>query len=160
MTPWKNVLTLAAPVLALAACGGPEIAPQWTRAEYLEDAAARIEAADWSKVATVEVDLGEFSFAPHTLSFRAGQPVRLRLKNTGLLRHYFYSPAFFKAVAVRNLSSASGESKDPYLLAISLAPGEQKDLYFVPVKTGAYELECSVFGHASLGMTGRIRIEE
>ncbi len=159
MTLPKISLVPAALALALAACAGPEIAPPSIRAGYIQDAAARIKAADWSKVKTVEVGLDEFSFAPATLSFRAGQPVRLRLKNTGGFMHYFYAPAFFKAVAVQKVTLAKGESTTPYLLAIKLAPGEQKDLYFVPVKKGTYRLECTVFGHASLGMTGRIRIE-
>ena len=160
MTRPKISLALAAAVLALAACAGPEIAPPSIRAAYLQDAAARIKAADWSKAATIEVGLDEFSFAPATLRFRAGQPVRLRLKNTGGFPHYFYSPAFFKAVAVKNVSSAKGEDTTPYRLAIKLEPGEQKDLYFVPVKKGTYGLECTVFGHARFGMTGKIRIEE
>ncbi len=160
MSPPKISLASSAVVLALAACAGPEIAPPSIQAAYLQDAAARIKAADWSKVKTVEVGLGEFSFAPATLSFRAGQPVKLRLKNTGVLPHYFYSPSFFEAVAVKNVSSAKGEDTTPYRLAIKLAPGEQKDLYFVPVKKGTYGLECTVFGHARFGMTGKIRIEE
>lgn len=159
MTLPKVCLASAAVALALAACGGPEIAPRSLQAAYLQDAAARIKAADWSKVKTVEVGLGEFSFAPATLSFRAGQPVRLRLKNTGRFTHSFYSPSFFEAVAVKNVTSAKGEDTTPYRLAIKLEPGEQKDLYFVPVTKGTYGLECTVFGHASFGMTGKIRIE-
>ena len=160
MTLPKISLASAAVALALAACGGPEIAPPSLQAAYLQDAAARVKAADWSKVKTVEVGLGEFSFAPATLRFRSGQPVKLRLKNTGVLPHYFYSPSFFEAVAVKNVSSAKGEDTTPYRLAIKLAPGEQKDLYFVPVKKGTSWLKCTVFGHSTFGMTGRIRIEE
>ena len=56
------------------------------------------------------------------------------------------------------LITRSGETARPNLKSIALAPGEAKDLEFVPVRTGAYELECTAPLHSVLGMHGTILI--
>ncbi len=156
----KRPLAATSLALFLAACAGPEIADESVRAEYLQDAAARVAAVDWSAAETAEVVLDEYSFAPSKLAFRAGTAYRLSLRNTGRSTHYFGSSDFFKAVAVRQVTSAKGDSTEPYLVAIKLGPGERKELFFVAVAKGGYRLECTVLGHAAFGMTGTIRIAE
>ena len=127
--------------------------------DYVRDAPARVKAADWSKMETVEVVLKEFSYSPPALEFHAGLPYKLRMVNKGKKKHYFTAGRFFKAIASRKVqSNTDGEIKAPYFTAIEVLPGGTLDLYFIPVREGAYDLLCTIPGHADAGMTGTITI--
>jgi len=125
---------------------------------YIQDAAARVAAADWSKARDVTIVLSEYKFAPADPIFQADRPYRLILRNSGERTHTFVSEGFFKAIAAQKLVSPSGTVTTPALETIELAPGEEKQLYFIPVTRGAYSLECSVFLHDTFGMEGEITI--
>jgi len=128
-------------------------------AGYLQDAGARVAAADWSETETVALELSEFQFQPAALVFREGVPTRLTLRNVGDRSHTFVSEEFFKAIAAQKLVSADGEVGNPYLETIEVRSGEEKQLYFVPVTKGSYPLECSFLLHDVFGMEGLIIIE-
>ncbi len=127
-------------------------------AGYVGDARERVASADWPRAETPTVVLSEYAFSPGTLTFRAGTPYRLRIENGGDSTHFFVSDGFFKAIAPGRLITRSGETAQPALKSIALAPGEAKTLEFVPVRTGAYELECTAPLHAAFGMHGTILI--
>ncbi len=140
--------------LVLSSCGHHH------HAMYVRDAADRVKAADWSKMETTTVTMTDFAFNPATLSFRQGIPYKLIIKNEGTQKHYFTAEDFFRAIATRKLQSNSdGEVKAPYFSAIEVYPGRSLDLYFIAVKTGNYPLDCTIEGHAGMGMKGEIRIE-
>ena len=126
---------------------------------YVEDAAVRVAAVDWSRAETVRIRLDEFAFQPSALSFRAGTPYRLLIENVGALTHSFVSEGFFKAVAVEKLSGGGVEELAPFVKTIAVPPHAAKELAFIAVKPGAYRLECTVPGHSLLfGMTGEITV--
>ena len=127
-------------------------------AGYVGDARERVASADWPRAETPTVVLSEYAFSPGTLTFRAGTPYRLRIENGGDSTHFFVSDGFFKAIAPGRLITRSGETAQPALKSIALAPGEAKTLEFVPVRTGAYELQCTAPLHAAFGMHGTILI--
>jgi len=127
-------------------------------AGYVGDARECVASADWPRAETPTVVLSEYAFSPGTLTFRAGTPYRLRIENGGDSTHFFVSDGFFKAIAPGRLITRSGETAQPALKSIALAPGEAKTLEFVPVRTGAYELECTAPLHAAFGMHGTILI--
>lgn len=128
-------------------------------ADYVVDAQARVKAADWSKMESVEVVLQEYAFSPSRLQFQAGVPYKLEIKNEGTEKHYFVSEDFFKAIATRKVqSNADGEIKAPYFTALEVFPGRSLDLYFIPVNSGSYHLVCTITGHAEQGMSGVIEI--
>ena len=158
MTLLPRLVAASLAAFTLAACAGSETAPASMRGEYVQDAAARVKAADWSRVTTVVVRLASYTFTPQDVSFRVGQPYRLRLRNVGGSKHNFAAPEFFKAIAVQKVATEKGDNNNPHWLKVALGGNEQKDVYFVAVKTGTYALECSVLGHATFGMTGKIRI--
>jgi uncharacterized cupredoxin-like copper-binding protein len=127
---------------------------------YVRDSAERVKAADWSKMETVTVVMSDFAFNPATPVFRQGVPYKLVIENKGVQKHYFTAESFFRAIATRKLqSNADGEIKAPYFSAIEVYPGRSLDLYFIPVKTGTYDLICTIEGHVGMGMKGTIRIE-
>ncbi len=147
--------------LAMAGIGGCAGADDLfgdPKAGYVGNAGARVASADWSRAETLTVVLSEYAFSPGTLTFRAGAPYRLRIKNGGNSTHFCVSEGFFKAIAARKLVTPSAETEQPYLKSIALKPGEAKDLHFVPVRPGAYALECTAPFHAGFGMRGEITI--
>ncbi|MBM3507902.1 MAG: hypothetical protein FJX64_09360 [Alphaproteobacteria bacterium] len=64
-----------------------------------------VRAADWNNPAVADIILTEYAVAPTTMTFVVGQPVRLRIRNTGDKAHTFAAPGFFDAVAVRTLTT-------------------------------------------------------
>ena len=131
-----------------------------TTVDYVADAGARVKAADWSTMETVDVTLEEYSYTPSDLRVKAGVPYKLQIKNEGTEKHYFTATEFFKAIATRKVqSNADGEIKAPYFSALEVFPGRSLDLYFVPVTKGSYPLHCTITGHEAKGMAGTIVIE-
>ena len=158
MTRVDPIAIIAAVMLGLVGCAGGEDVFGKPGAGYVEDMAAQVAAADWSKAETITVALAEFEFGPATLRFRQGVPYRLRMENRGDATHFFASEGFFKAIASQQLKTPQGEIDMPYLRSIAVAPGVEKELFFVPVKKGEYDLECTAPLHSLFGMVGRIQI--
>jgi uncharacterized cupredoxin-like copper-binding protein len=125
---------------------------------YVQDAPARVAAADWSQAETVEVALSEYEFSPANLTLEAGQPYRLVMRNEGTSTHTFTSPGFYRAIAAQKLVSGNDEQALPYIEQTEISSGSSKELFFLPVRTGTYPMECSVFLHESFGMHGEITI--
>lgn len=147
----KHLCFVAAALLLLRTVG-------FAGSDYVRDAPERVKAADWSKMETVSVSLKEFRFVPSHLSFRKDVPYKMEIRNDGSEKHYFVSGGFFKAIATRKVQSVDGEVKAPYLDAIEVYPGRSIELYFIPVTEGAYDLVCTIDGHAEKGMKGKIHI--
>ena len=108
-------------------------------------------AVDWSRAQTVHVKLGEYAFEPNSFAFKKGVVYHLHLKNSGKELHEFASPAFFKAIRMRNPKVLNADQTE-----IDVQPGKSADLFFVAVTPGAYELRCP--DHDWAGMVGDITI--
>jgi len=145
-------------VVGVGGCAGAQDVFGDPGAGYVADARERVASAEWPRAEMRTVVLSEYAFSPGTLTFRAGTPYRLRIENGGDSTHFFVSEGFFKAIAPGRLITPSGETAQPYLKSIALAPGEAKTLEFVPVRTGTYKLECTAPFHAAFGMRGTILI--
>jgi plastocyanin len=128
---------LAALLLALAAAGP---AP----------AAGGGAEPDWGKAAPVRVDLSSFKFSPRTITLKAGQPVLLRLVNSGSGGHDFTAREFFAAAAVRPADAAKIRNG-----VVDLGGGETAEIAMVP-RAGRYRLRCGHAFHSTLGMKGAI----
>ena len=146
-------------LLLVAACGRLEDQYGAPGSGYVDDPAAQIAAADWSKAEAVTVALDEYAFAPDALVFRAGRPYSLTLMSDGEGGHTFTGPGFFRAIAVRSLATAEGMKRAPLLDSIALEAGQSRTLDFVPVRAGTYDLQCDRPLHDIFGMTASIRIE-
>ncbi len=142
----------------MSACAPGEVLLTEPPQGYVEDAKARVAAAEWSKAETVTVALSEFRFTPQELEFRKGAAYRLRIENRGDRTHTFDAEGFFGAIAVQKVRSGGSETALPYVKRLVVARGEATDLSFVAVTPGTYDLECSVPFHDTFGMTGRIVI--
>lgn len=126
--------------------------------EYVANAADYVAAANWDNAQEVTVELGEFSFTPGDLTFVAGNPYVLTIRNVGQEKHYFTAHEFYRAIATRKAESAQSEVKVPYFTAIEVYPGKEVELFFVAVLPGTFELFCESAGHADAGMRGAITV--
>ncbi len=156
-------------VLTLILAGVPGAMPTATRAstatpaamaaeEYVANAAEFVEAANWEEMQELTVELNEFAFTPSDLTFEAGVPYELTLRNTGQEKHYFTAHEFYRAIATRKAETEQSEVKVPYFTAIEVYPGEEVEFYFIPVLPGTFELFCEIEGHADAGMHGTVTV--
>ena len=105
---------------------------------------------DFAAAPTVDVTLSSFHFTPDILRLKAGQPYALKLTNRASTEHTFSAPEFFAAAQMAPedaLRIATGQ--------VELAPGATVILHLVPAG-GEYRVTCTEFGHALLGMRGRL----
>lgn len=159
MTRWPLLIPFALP-LALAACAGPDVVSHAQPVGYLKDARQVAAQADWSNPRVVEVELVNHAFRPNELTFRRGEAVRLILRNTSTSDHTFVSEPFFKGIAVKKLVTPQETVEAPWVEKVSVEDGVVEELWFVPARYGAYRFECTVPGHALMGMTGVINVVE
>lgn len=100
---------------------------------------------------TVEVDLASFSFTPSAIQLRAGEPVVLKLVNTGRGGHNFSAPEFFAAARLapgQTVSEGTVEVPSRGTVEVRLTPAR-----------GHYNLRCTHTLHATFGMRGEIVVE-
>lgn len=89
---------------------------------------------------TITVEGSEMKFLPATLTFTAGQQVKLVFKNTGNMPHDFV----IDELGVRTKQIGKGTSET---------------VEFTPTKTGTFEYYCSVGFHRKLGMKGTVTVK-
>lgn len=99
----------------------------------------------------IKIDLSEYKYSPMEIDLKAGQPYVFHLTNSGSKGHDLSAKAFFATVTLAPGSAAKVKDGD-----VDLDEGESVDVTLVPQKPGAYEMHCSHFMHAMLGMKGRI----
>lgn len=146
------------PLALLAACAGEDKISRFQPIGYLPEAAELSSQADWSSPDVVEVQLVNHAFVPDELTFRRNRPTRLILRNPSKSDHTFVSEQFFKGIAVRQLVGRDVTATVPWIEKVVVPAGETKELWFVPARYGAYTFECTVPGHALLGMKGVINV--
>ena len=105
---------------------------------------------DWSRVPRVDVRLSSFDYDPDTIRLRAGQPVVLRLVNSGSGGHNFSAPSFFAAARDVAGPVAGG--------AVEVGGRRTVEVRLVPA-AGRYRLRCTHTFHTALGMRGTIIVE-
>lgn len=110
----------------------------------------------------MKVELGSlensFRFSPDTLHFKAGKLYRLTLSNPSPVKHYFTAKDFADVVWTRKVDVAGVEVKGK-VSELELKPEARADWVFVPQKSGEYDLQCSVPGHAMAGMVGKLIVD-
>ncbi|MDR5710477.1 MAG: cupredoxin domain-containing protein [Armatimonadota bacterium] len=80
------------------------------------------------------VELADFTFRPGVVRVRFGEPVNLKLRNTGYVPHDLYVP---------DLDSRA-----------ALAPGQEVVAGLLADRPGTFEFYCTVPGHREAGMRG------
>lgn len=111
----------------------------------------------------VNVHLGnsaeELKFVPDHLEFIAGRRYKLILDNPSSQKHYFTAKDFADAIWTQKVEAGNVEVKGA-VHELELKPGAIAEWVFVPLKSGTYELHCSIPGHSEAGMRGVLTVAE
>ena len=110
-------------------------------------------APDWRQAREYDVLLSSWDIQPPRMTFKAGQPVRLRLINNSPEAHSFSAKGFFASGEVRRRERDAVADG-----TVSVAPGETREILIVPAR-GRYSARCSNLFHRVMGMTARITVE-
>ncbi|MBD2496096.1 cupredoxin domain-containing protein [Nostoc sp. FACHB-280] len=109
----------------------------------------------------ITVSLGnaanELKFEPNHLELIAGKRYLLQLKNPSQLKHYFTAKDFSDGIWTQKVEAGKVEIKGA-IHELELKPGAEAEWVFVPLKSGKYNLHCTIPGHTDAGMTGEIII--
>lgn len=146
--------------LVLAACAGEDQISRYQPVGYLPGAEQISSQADWSNPDVVEMQLVNHAFVPNEITVRRDRPTRLILKNPSKSDHTFVGEQFFKSIAVRQLVGRDITATTAWVEKVVVPAGETKELWFVPTRYGAFTFECTVTGHALLGMQGVVNVTQ
>lgn len=97
--------------------------------------------------AQIIVQVWSFGFAPRPLHLAAGKPVTLIFINQSGGGHNFTAREFFAASTISAGAAPGGK--------VALVGHETKSITLIP-RSGSYEVHCSHFLHAAMGMTNQI----
>jgi len=120
-------------------------------------------AGDLSRQPVTEINVslgnetGALKFFPNQLEFQSGKRYKLVLKNPSQQKHYFTAKNFADASWTQKVEAGNVEIKGA-IHELELKPGAVAEWVFVPVKSGSYNLRCTVAGHTEAGMVGKIAI--
>ncbi len=90
------------------------------------------------EVQEVTIEAKEFSFSPSVITVKAGQPVRIRLQNTGKMPHDWVIDGLAKTSTIKS--------------------GETDTIEFTPTEAGTFSFYCSVGNHRAQGMEGKLTV--
>ncbi len=110
-------------------------------------------AAQFQSAAEQRVELASFDFSPREIHLRAGQPYKLVLTNLSSGGHDFSAPEFFSAARIAPDDAALVDDGE-----VEVPARATRRVTLVPA-AGTYKLTCTHFGHALLGMKGKIVVE-
>ncbi len=100
---------------------------------------------------------GELKFVPDHLTFVAGRRYQLQLTNNSPTKHYFTAKDFADAIWSQKVDAGNVEIKGA-IHELELRPGTRADWVFIPLRSGTYQLRCTVPGHTEAGMVGTIDV--
>ncbi len=98
---------------------------------------------------------GELKFFPTSIQLEIGKPYKLLLDNPSPVKHYFTSKDFADASWTKKVQVGKVEVKGA-IHELELKPEAEAEWVLTPMKSGTYELHCSIKGHAAAGMVGEI----
>lgn len=118
-------------------------------------------AADWGKVETIVIELGDHIYEPDELNLKVGQPYKLVLRNIGRVAHDMVGGSFFDedVIALRMVNSRVGRVMADHINSIFIRTKNEAEMWLVPIKDGEFTFFCSLPGHRDGGMEGFIYVE-
>ncbi len=135
----RVLIVLGALAIVLAACGGNEDGPGGASAE-------------------LTVELTEFAFDPAEVSVPAGEEITVTVNNVGSVEHNWIVLA--RGTRIAEESEIPDDLAGFALVASeTLDPGSSATVTFTATSGDAYQIICSLPGHFTAGMEGRLRVE-
>jgi uncharacterized cupredoxin-like copper-binding protein len=107
----------------------------------------------------LKVSLGnkanELKFFPDRVQLVAGKKYKLLLANPSPQKHYFTAREFASSSWTQKVDAGNVEIKGA-IQELELRPNTTAAWVLVPMKSGSYQLRCTIPGHTEAGMTGTI----
>ena len=122
-------------------------------ASLIFTASPAVAAPDWRQAREYDVVLSSFDIQPTPMTFKAGEPLRLRLINNSQEAHSFSAGGFFGSGQIRTRERAAVKGG-----TVQVGPGETREILIVPA-AGRYSARCGNFFHRVLGMSAKIVVE-
>jgi uncharacterized cupredoxin-like copper-binding protein len=99
----------------------------------------------------------ELKFFPARVQLVAGKKYKLLLSNPSPQKHYFTAREFASNSWTQKVDAGNVEIKGA-IQELELRPNTNAAWVLVPMKSGSYQLRCTIPGHTEAGMTGTIRV--
>jgi uncharacterized cupredoxin-like copper-binding protein len=117
--------------------------------------------ADWNRMQSVTLELRDYGSKPREMRFKADQPYRLTIHNSGSVNHYFNAADFLRNVATRKAQVPNyAEMKAPFFTSFEvMRRGGTMELYFIPVTRGSYRAHCHLEGKEHEGVESTLIVE-
>ncbi len=109
---------------------------------------------DWAQAKRVEIDMSNYAFAPAELHLTHGVAYVLHFVNGAQKSHDFSAPGFFSASTI-----APEDQAKVVKGSVDLEEGQSADVRLIANTPGNYEVRCTHFMHAMLGMTGKVVVD-
>jgi uncharacterized cupredoxin-like copper-binding protein len=108
----------------------------------------------------ITLEATDIAYNQSTIEVTAGQPVRLTLKDTGLLEHDF-SISEIPVIITDEGETMPGHEMghDEPQLHVAATAGTSNTIEFTPTTPGTYEFFCTVAGHKDAGMVGTLIVK-
>ncbi|MGQ0550760.1 MAG: cupredoxin domain-containing protein [Armatimonadota bacterium] len=101
----------------------------------------------------IEVTLSEFKFEPNQITFNEGETVVIRLRNAGPRFPHNIASRYWNNIPLTVRGDARQAVEEERKL-VQLDAGKSAEVEFVAQGRGSAAIICSVFIHATVGMTG------
>lgn len=99
----------------------------------------------------------ELKFSPSQIQLVAGKKYKLLLSNPSPQKHYFTAREFASNSWTQKVDAGNVEIKGA-IQELELRPSTNAAWVLVPMKSGSYQLRCTIPGHTEAGMTGTIAV--
>jgi uncharacterized cupredoxin-like copper-binding protein len=145
------LVPLLALALLAAACGGED---------GDTEAGAEAETEVGGEAREIVVVAKEFGFEPSDITVKEGELIRIVLQNEGTVEHDWQVRGLHAQI-MEEMDAADGHdhthtTDGPHVFA---APGHTEHVEFIAEESGAFEIMCTVVGHAESGMVGTLTVE-
>jgi uncharacterized cupredoxin-like copper-binding protein len=113
--------------------------------------------ASQGEVERITVEMAELKFDPMRLSVSTGQPVEVTVKNVGTTDHDFVITGL-PAKDVKSVTAGHGGHGGREEIVGHAKPKQTVTVRFTPLRTGDFDIVCSLPGHKEGGMTGVLTV--
>jgi len=104
-------------------------------------------------VSSLSVEMSEFKFSPGSMTVFAGQPISLKLTNSGAVEHEF---TILKKGSVAAIPFDREKQAADILAEYKLGANKSETYQFVLPETGEYSVICAIQGHMEAGMVAKL----
>jgi len=110
------------------------------------------------EVTMIETSDGGMAFEPTAITVKAGETVRLSIRNGGELEHEFVMNVPSEIEEHKALMTRFPEMEHADPNAIRLAPGASGEIVWTFGEAGSFEFACLIPGHYEAGMHGTLTV--